>query len=161
MRIGKPISIFWIALVAVVALASCAQPKYASLPSAGSASEQKSEVGFSSGQKLYWQWERAPSGNAEGVMRFRVFAPSSLDGFPEPVVLGAAPAVKLWMPGMGHGSSPVVVEPLLDASGAPAPGAYRVRAMHFIMPGEWVVRISLTEGASVVTAEIPYYHPGN
>lgn len=52
--------------------------------------------------------------------------------------------VVLWMPSMGHGSAPTQVERMLDSEGNLAAGRYRVRNVHFIMGGEWEVRIELT-----------------
>jgi hypothetical protein len=51
--------------------------------------------------------------------------------------------IVLWMPSMGHGSAPVVIEPLLDGQGQSVPGAFRVRNVQFIMPGDWEVRVTL------------------
>jgi hypothetical protein len=51
--------------------------------------------------------------------------------------------VVLWMPEMGHGSAPTVIEPVKDASGKPVVGAYRVSNVFFIMGGLWQVIIHL------------------
>ena len=47
-------------------------------------------------------------------------------------------AVMLWMPAMGHGSSPVTV----SAQGA---GVYEVSKAYFIMPGAWDVRVQIKQ----------------
>lgn len=52
-------------------------------------------------------------------------------------------SVVLWMPSMGHGSSPVTIEKL-DT------GVYRVRRVYFIMPGEWEVRAFLKNNTTLV-----------
>lgn len=59
--------------------------------------------------------------------------------------LAPAPQVKvqLWMPSMGHGSSPVKVE-------APEPGVYNATDVFFIMPGDWDVRIQLKDGRELL-----------
>ncbi|WP_413581833.1 FixH family protein [Bdellovibrio sp. HCB288] len=49
----------------------------------------------------------------------------------------------LWMPSMGHGSSPVTIEKIET-------GVYRVRRVYFIMPGDWEVRIYLKNGSTVI-----------
>lgn len=52
--------------------------------------------------------------------------------------------VVLWMPSMGHGSSPTLVERVLDENGNVVIGAYRVSDMFFLMAGTWEVRVVLT-----------------
>ncbi|WP_413557373.1 FixH family protein [Bdellovibrio sp. HCB209] len=52
-------------------------------------------------------------------------------------------SVILWMPSMGHGSSPVTIEKIQD-------GVYRVRRVFFIMPGDWEVRVFLKNGTTTV-----------
>ncbi|MEK2688405.1 FixH family protein [Bdellovibrio sp. GT3] len=49
----------------------------------------------------------------------------------------------LWMPSMGHGSSPVTIEKIET-------GVYRIRRVYFIMPGDWEVRIYLKNGTTVI-----------
>jgi hypothetical protein len=52
-------------------------------------------------------------------------------------------SVILWMPSMGHGSSPVTISRL----GA---GIYDISRVYFIMDGEWQVRVQLKDGASLL-----------
>ena len=59
-------------------------------------------------------------------------------------------AVKLWMPGMGHGSSPVLVQPAQDESGASMPGSYEASRVYFSMPGKWEIWIQLKQNGKVV-----------
>jgi hypothetical protein len=57
-------------------------------------------------------------------------------------------AVVLWMPSMGHGSSPVSVAKI-DV------GTYRASQVFFTMPGDWEIRIQrLVNGAVVEQAVI-------
>ena len=51
--------------------------------------------------------------------------------------------VFLWMPSMGHGSSPVKIQKVAD-------GEYDVTNVNFIMGGKWDLRIQLKEGNQVV-----------
>lgn len=46
--------------------------------------------------------------------------------------------VVLWMPSMGHGSAPTVVEKV-------APDVYHVKNVYFIMGGEWDVQVLLKD----------------
>lgn len=52
--------------------------------------------------------------------------------------------VYLWMPSMGHGSSPVQMQRVLNDKGQPVLGAYSVTNMYFIMPGDWEVRVKVS-----------------
>ena len=54
---------------------------------------------------------------------------------------------QLWMPAMGHGSSPVMITRL-------ATGIYAVTKVYFIMPGSWDIRIQLKNGKNVVEQAI-------
>jgi hypothetical protein len=53
--------------------------------------------------------------------------------------------VELWMPSMGHGSAPVVIEPVLDPQGKAVVGQYRVTNVQFIMGGDWEIRMALQD----------------
>lgn len=49
---------------------------------------------------------------------------------------GGEVAMFLWMPAMGHGSSPVLVTPQ-------GGGVYSATRVYFIMPGDWDVRVQI------------------
>lgn len=53
--------------------------------------------------------------------------------------------VILWMPHMGHGSAPTLIEKAIDQQGQVIPGGYTVRKMYFVMAGTWEVRVTLTD----------------
>ena len=48
----------------------------------------------------------------------------------------------LWMPSMGHGSSPVTIKKI-------ATGVYDISDVYFIMDGDWQIRVQLKNGATV------------
>lgn len=50
--------------------------------------------------------------------------------------------VKLWMPDMGHGSSPVTIT-------RTEAGVYQVSRVFFIMPGDWEVRVQIKRGTDI------------
>ncbi|MBI3554828.1 MAG: FixH family protein, partial [Deltaproteobacteria bacterium] len=58
--------------------------------------------------------------------------------------------VKLWMPAMGHGSSPVNVAHAVDQGGANVPGVFKATNVYFVMPGDWDVHVQLKNGSKVV-----------
>jgi hypothetical protein len=47
-------------------------------------------------------------------------------------------SVRLWMPSMGHGSSPVVIEAL-------GPGIFRISRVFFLMDKDWQIQIRWRE----------------
>lgn len=55
--------------------------------------------------------------------------------------------VKLWMPSMGHGSSPTVVQRATDSSGKIIPGTFNVNNVFFVMSGNWEIWITLKDAA--------------
>lgn len=56
--------------------------------------------------------------------------------------------VELWMPDMGHGSSPVAVEQL-DAV------HFHVSQAYFIMPGTWEIRVNFTYNGEAKAIYVP------
>ncbi len=56
--------------------------------------------------------------------------------------------VVLWMPAMGHGSSPVKTELF-------AVNHYKVTQAYFIMPGQWEVRLTFAVNGVTHTLAIP------
>lgn len=49
----------------------------------------------------------------------------------------------LWMPSMGHGSSPVTIKKI-------ATGIYDVTDVYFIMDGDWQIKVQLKTGTSIL-----------
>ena len=81
-------------------------------------------------------WDTALSSDAENraTLRFWDKASGTAAG-PYRDVDGEV-AFVLWMPAMGHGSSPVTITP----QGA---GVYSATRVYFIMPGAWDVRVEI------------------
>jgi hypothetical protein len=67
--------------------------------------------------------------------------------------------VKLWMPDMGHGSSPVTTAQSVSANGAPESGVFRSTGVFFIMGGKWEIIVQLKDdsGAAKDTAKLIYH----
>jgi hypothetical protein len=61
--------------------------------------------------------------------------------------------VTLWMPSMNHGSAPTQVEQVLNSDGELQPGVFNVRNLYFIMPGDWEVRVTLTDSQGHVETQ--------
>jgi hypothetical protein len=93
------------------------------------------------------EWLKAPTAEEQGefILRFWSKDQGSEKGpFVDPAeTTGLSVGVKLWMPEMGHGSSPVqVVEQ--------APGVYAVQNVFFVMSGDWQVFIQLKKDRQVI-----------
>lgn len=133
----------------VTGLFGCAKPRYetAQPTSSGNTSQIQKvtdcEIRFqNSSYCLLWQWEKNPTSAQVGSLIFKVVRANALDDSPIPVDLTSVPALALWMPSMGHGSSPTSVEKI-DT------GSYRAKNVFFIMPGEWELKFQLKDGNTV------------
>ncbi len=103
-------------------------------------------------------WVRFPSEEETGMFLLRFTRVENGSSIPADAPSGLRVAVKLWMPDMGHGSSPVKVVRPLNASGTPETGLYRAEEVHFVMPGAWEIRVIFKDesGAPVDQAVLPY-----
>lgn len=140
-------------LLSVLLLASCAQPVYreAAAP-AGSTQGSKTDALVArlspSGQRVWLEWERRPTETDYGSFLVKVGRENRADGSPVLLDVPGTLSVELWMPSMGHGSSPVTVDKL-DV------GTFRATDVFFTMPGDWEIRLQLREGASVEQVAVP------
>jgi hypothetical protein len=78
------------------------------------------------------EWEVYPTETTEGSFHVRTSFPTDLNV-----------EVELWMPSMGHGSSPVTVTKISDTH-------FLATEVFFIMPGPWEIRINWKDGTNVV-----------
>ncbi|RPJ66214.1 MAG: hypothetical protein EHM20_17555 [Alphaproteobacteria bacterium] len=60
-------------------------------------------------------------------------------------------SVILWMPTMGHGSSPIQIKKL-------GTGIYDLSQIYFIMDGLWHLRIQLKDGSNIIEEQIFEYY---
>jgi hypothetical protein len=99
------------------------------------------ELTFSSEELcLDAKWEVMPTSSTFGSM---ILTFTDLNDPNLPVTPINEPFVMLWMPSMGHGSSPVSVE-FIET------GKYRIKDVFFIMPGPWDIHYQLKSGSTVV-----------
>lgn len=139
--IGKRVHLLLITLL----LMACAEPKYETKVVANphsiveEAALETCEVALEDlGLCVLWKWEEVPTSSKAGQLIFKVARPNELDGSPLPVEIPFDVALVLWMPDMGHGSTPTRVE-RVDV------GSYRATDVFFVMPGEWDLRFQLKE----------------
>lgn len=127
-------------------LIACANPKYVNPAHANIGGQEQKvatcEARFTSGYCVSLAWEKLPTEQDFGAFVFKVFRPNRADGSPVLEDLTNTPSVLLWMPDMGHGSSPVSAE-RLDI------GTYRVAKVFFTMHGDWQIRLQVKEGGKV------------
>jgi hypothetical protein len=132
----------------VLVLAGCTQPKYvneANTQNNNSAHEATTDcsVQFTQSQVcVSWYWEKKPTSNDVGSFIFKTYRLNTFDQTAIEVNSVSIPQVQLWMPSMGHGSTPTQVTQL-DV------GTYRAENVFFIMPGEWDIRFQIKDGDTV------------
>jgi hypothetical protein len=132
-------------------LTACADPKYVSRD-AGRGPSQKavSERAEFAQSSLWLDWEKIPTTEDFGSFLLKFGRENAADKSPVVRDVEGQIAVVIWMPSMGHGSSPVTVEKL-DT------GTYRASKVFFTMPGEWEIRIQRVVNGNVIEqAVIPY-----
>jgi hypothetical protein len=85
-------------------------------------------------------WDKQPAVNSQSSFIIRITKVADAQTLTD---LPGTLTVVLWMPAMGHGSSPATIEKM-DT------GIYHVTNAYFIMPGEWEVRFQLLNDQSQV-----------
>lgn len=123
---------------ALISLSACARPDYInpqqSAQENNNANSQACPLLFlTSNQCARIEWVQGPKSpdESEFIVKFWDKNAGTEQGpFIDPV---QSLSIVLWMPSMGHGSSPVKIEKLQD-------GVFRVRKVYFIMPGDWEIR---------------------
>jgi hypothetical protein len=140
--------LFLILMLAV--LVGCAEPKYVRDPHAGNggtnAQEFKADCQtrfLNSGLCLTWFWETKPTSTEMGSLIFKTYRLNSVDQTPIEVDLSLTPQVILWMPSMGHGSTPTQTVKVDE-------GTYRATNVFFMMPGDWEIRFQLKSGTEII-----------
>lgn len=90
-----------------------------------------------------FEWKKGPVIGEESRIRIVITDASGL-----PAVLDGELKVKLWMPSMGHGSSPVKISKTGE-------GVYEVSEVYFIMAGEWEIIYQIMENGNL-TQEVKW-----
>lgn len=134
----------------LLGLMACARPQYAQdLNQVGDQeilreAQVNCDLHFEKSQLcLTWYWEQKPTSREKGSLIFKTFRLNALDKTAVEVDLEKVPVLMLWMPSMGHGSSPTQTL-RLDV------GTYRSSQVFFVMPGEWDLRFQIKDGNQVI-----------
>jgi hypothetical protein len=132
--------------ICLIFFASCAQPKYENPIGVGGTNQDQTascSIRFQkSGNCLSWKWKDV-SDDRNRSIDFKVSRQNLVDGTPVELDI-QEPFVKLFMPSMGHGSSPASIVSRGDV------GTYSVSQLNFLMPGEWDIIIESKAGNVVL-----------
>lgn len=136
-------------VVITLGIVACAKPNYLNQESDPSrfgkpGGSRCSAESSSASLCVKLTWETFPTESQFGSFIFTLsdLATDRLDlTSPNPI------SVVLWMPSMGHGSSPVSIETI-------APGIYRAKKVFFNMKGDWEVRFNVGDRQAVYALEI-------
>lgn len=127
----------------VTGLMACAHLKYGEDAPADPVTEDMASCDLNFKQSKLcasFSWEKKPTETENGSFVLEFHGDQDPSQF---VDLITPLAVVLWMPSMGHGSSPVAIEHL-------GMGQYRVSKVLFPMRGEWDIRIQLKNGTDIL-----------
>jgi hypothetical protein len=137
-------------LLASFGVIACAKPVYENAPEKSSINihQDKAQADCQlqfkkSGICMSWAWEKMPTESEAGTIIFKTYRPNAYDQSQVQVDPEYTPNVILWMPAMGHGSSPTKVS-RLDV------GTFQASQVFFVMPGEWEIKFQLKDGNVLV-----------
>jgi len=139
------------AIAITLFLVACADPKYVARdarPIAGQKVEAERTEFPLTKTSIWLTWEKFPTNEDFGSLLLKFGRENLADKSIIPQDIQGEVEVELWMPSMGHGSSPVTVT-RMDT------GTYRASQVFFTMPGDWEIRIQrLVNGVVVEQAVI-------
>lgn len=128
-------------ILVFAASVACADKKYApkgELPGGPDRKTLTCMATFASGACVSMKWEVEPTESEFGTFVFQVFSKETTELLDSDGTM----AVVLWMPDMGHGSSPVTVEKI-------EVGTYRASKVFFSMNGQWEIQFKIKNGKDV------------
>ncbi len=96
-----------------------------------------------SGLCASWTWTTNPTLDAGASATLRFW--NAKEGSPKGPYVNPGNTIRpfLWMPSMGHGSSPIQVT-------SQEPGVYLLEDIFFTMPGDWTLNIELKSGSQIL-----------
>jgi hypothetical protein len=147
---GKMIGLFLLVL-----LVGCAHPNYQDDATNTNQSENnfnqpcglKFDQAHLCGQ-ITWEKQQTEDEMGSFLIQFGIL---DSDNHLTPQTPPAALAVILWMPSMGHGSSPVSLTPL-------STGLYRVSNVWFSMRGDWLIQVQFKNQTAVLDEASQTFH---
>lgn len=154
-KLGVPVRALALSLgLSLLLLGGCAEPKYIKVQegdpgSMGALQEEQQqqwncEVAFKNSEYcLTWGWLTPPTEKTEGELAFKVYRKNLWDDSVVLEDLSDEVELVLWMPSMGHGSTPTRIE-RKDV------GTYLALKVFFIMPGDWELRFVFKKDKKVI-----------
>ena len=129
----------------LAATVACAHPNYQDEGTSANDHKPASAcaLAYANGLCVDINWEVKPTDDVPGSFTLKFYAAATPEIAADPQ---AQVSVVLWMPSMGHGSSPVKVTPV-------SAGVYRASNVFFVMPGDWEIHIKLKNDKNE-TAEV-------
>jgi hypothetical protein len=150
-------------IVASVILATaalgCAKANYSSDTSANSGEKGQAascDLKFAkSGDCVEIAWKEKPTETKAGSFVFKISHSAASGQSSVPMDPQMAASVVLWMPAMGHGSTPVTVTKIDD--GADPAVSFLASEVRFIMPGEWQIKLQIKQANEVIDEAVLDY----
>ena len=144
----KSINLTFLAII-LLALLSCGKSPLKMIKKSTEASSisglENSKTFKSTQQNLTINWLSPINSTDEGHALLIVKNDSYAADLPENFILD------IWMPDMGHGSSPIKIKKL-------GTGLYDLSEIYFIMDGYWQLRIRLKNNSSILEEQIFEYN---
>ena len=147
----KPIVLIFL----LFCLASCAHPDWvtptSSMPTKDAQKADSCALHFSkTGLCGALVWNKTANDSETGELGLSFVRENSSLSVDPP----ATPFVYLWMPSMGHGSSPIKTERL-------GGGEFSASGVFFVMPGNWDIHVQLKSGSQVLDeVTVPFFYRG-
>ena len=131
------------AMTALAATVACAHPNYQEevAPLNDHKPASTCALSYANGLCVDITWEVQPTEDAAGSFLLKFYSANTPEVAMDPQ---SKVSVVLWMPAMGHGSSPVTVTQVSQ-------GVYRATNVFFVMPGAWEIRIKLKNDKNETT----------
>jgi hypothetical protein len=108
-------------------------------------------------------WVKKPTAEEPGEFLLSFWDKNQNSG--QPLVFSNPDAhkvfVKLWMPDMGHGSSPVTTNQAVESNGSPKTGVFRSTGVFFIMGGKWEIVVQLKDSSGAVKESAKMIYQAN
>ncbi len=144
-----------LALLAFTIL-GCTKPEYLNRDINQLPSFEKTETASTlsnSNLKVSIRFLKVQTEEETGTFVLKFWRPNAADQSPVLQDVQGEVKVRLWMPSMGHGSSPVVVSKA-DV------GTYKVDEVFFSMPGDWDIEVTVVNANQEVIDEtkIPLHY---
>lgn len=137
-------------------LVGCARAEYVDSPSnpvrppTKASCEVRCDYRLASGSCVELNWEKVAVKKEFGQFVIKITRANLYDQSPTLVDSHGIEAF-LWMPSMGHGSSPLKIDKV-DS------GIYRISRVYFSMPGDWEIHIKISADKATDELVIPYHY---